>query len=85
MHSCSKNICGISFFYSKNIRSISKNKRAKMALDRSPEIFYITNANFSFVAFREEFTRISLCLCSGSSPHSLIPCLFTDQNFANNF
>ena len=35
--------------------------------------------------FRQEFTRISLCLYSASSPHSLIPCLLTDQNFANNF
>ena len=39
----------------------------------------------SFVAFREEFTRISICLYSASSPHSLMPCLLTDQNFANNF
>ena len=39
---------------------------------------------FFFVAFREEFTRISLCLYSARSLHSLIPCLLTDQNFKNN-
>ena len=44
--------------------------------------FEITLADF-FVIFREEFTRISLCLYSASSPHSLIPCLFIDQNFGN--
>ena len=47
--------------------------------------FEISLANLFFVAFREEFTRISLCLYSASSPHSLIPCLLTDQNFVNNF
>ena len=40
---------------------------------------------FFFVPFREELTRISLCLYSASSPYSLIPCLLTDQNFANTF
>ena len=35
-------------------------------------------------AFRKEFTRISLCLYSARSLHSLIPCLLTDQNFKNN-
>ena len=45
----------------------------------------MTIANFFFVAFREEFMRISICLYSASSPHSLMPCLLTDQNFANNF
>ena len=39
---------------------------------------------FSFVAFREEFTRISLCLYSARSIHSLIPCLLTNQNFKSN-
>ena len=50
-----------------------------MALDRSPEIFEITLANFSFfVTLREEFTRIPLspynarrissCLYSESAP-----------------
>ena len=57
-----------------------------MALDRSPDFFEIALANFFFffVAFREEFTRISLCLYSARSLHSLIPCLLTDQNFKNN-
>ena len=39
---------------------------------------------FFFVAFREEFTRISLCLYSARSLHSLIPCLLNDQNFKKN-
>ena len=47
--------------------------------------FEIALANFFFfVASREEFTRISLCLYSARSLHSLIPCLLTDQNFKNN-
>ena len=58
-----------------------------MALDRSsgflrlPQQFFF----FFFVAFREEFTTISLCLYSASSPHSLIPCSLTDQTVANSF
>ena len=50
-------------------------------------IFEITLAIFFFfgVAFREEFTIISLCPYNASSPNSLISCLLTDQNFANNF
>ena len=52
-------------------------KRAKMALDRSPDFSEI-------VVFREEFTRISLCLYSARSLLPLIPCLLTDQNFKNN-
>ena len=55
-----------------------------MALDRSPDFFEIALANFFFVTFREEFTRISLCMYSARSLHSLIPCLLTDQNFKNN-
>ena len=44
---------------------------------------YPSHFFFLFLApFREEFTRICLCLYS---PHSLIPCLLTDQNFASNF
>ena len=55
-----------------------------MALDRSPDFFEIALAFFfSFVVFRE-FLRISLCLYSARSLHSLIPCLLTDQNFKNN-
>ena len=47
--------------------------------------FEIALANFFFfVAFREELTRISVCLYSARSLHSLIPWLFTDQNFKNN-
>ena len=66
-------------------RPFLQNKRAKMALDRSPK-FEITLANFSFfVAFREELTRISLCSYSSSSPHSPILRSLTDQNFAKNF
>ena len=41
-------------------------------------------AHLIFVAFRKEFTRISLCLYSARCLHSLIPCLLTDQNFKNN-
>ena len=47
-------------------------------------IFERTKANI-FVAFREEITGISSCPYSASSPHSLIPCLLTDQNFGNVF
>ena len=65
-------------------KKTKKQKRAKMALDRSPEYLKLP-LPFFFVPFREEFTRISLCLYSASSPHSLIPCLLTDQNFTNNF
>ena len=54
-----------------------------MALDRSPDFVRLLLPVF-FVAFREEFTRISLCLYNARSPHSLIPCLMTDQNFKNN-
>ena len=42
-------------------------------------------SQFIFVAFRKEFKRIFICLYSASSPHSLMPCLWTDQNFANTF
>ena len=36
--------------------------------------------------FREkEFLRISSCPYGTRSPHSPVPCLSTDQNFANNF
>ena len=61
------------------------NKRAKMALDRSPDFSRLLLPIFFFlVTFREEFTRISLCLYSARSLHSLIPFLLTDQNFKNN-
>ena len=33
----------------------------------------------------EDFLRISSCPCSARSPHSPEQCLWTDQNFANNF
>ena len=57
-----------------------------MALDRSPDFLkLLLPIFFFFVAFREKFTRISLCLYSARSFHSLIPCLLTDQNFKNNF
>ena len=55
-----------------------KKERAKMALDRD------CTSHFFLVVFREEFTRISLCLYSARSVHSPIPCLLTDQNFKNN-
>ena len=62
-----------------------KEKRAKMALDRSPEFLRLPKPFFFFlVPFRKNLQEF-LCLCSASSPHSLIPCLLTDQNFANNF
>ena len=35
--------------------------------------------------FREDFLRISSCPYSESNPHSLQPCLKTDQNFADTF
>ena len=56
-----------------------------MALDRSHEFLRLPKPIFFFVTFTEEFTRISLCLYSASSPYLLIPCLLTDQNFVNNF
>ena len=36
-------------------------------------------------SFGEDFLRISSCPYSARSPHSPEPCLWTDQNFANNF
>ena len=33
----------------------------------------------------EDFLRIYSCPYSAKSPHSPEPCLWTDQNFANNF
>ena len=36
---------------------------------------------FFLVAFGEEFTRISLCPYSASSPHTLILCLLTRSKF----
>ena len=33
----------------------------------------------------EDFLRISSCPYSESRPHSLEPCLITDQNFVNKF
>ena len=47
-------------------------------------IFRDCSSHFFLVVSREEFTRISLCLYSARSLHSLIPCLLTDQNFKNN-
>ena len=47
--------------------------------------FFFFFKDHFFVAFGEEFTRISLCPYSASSPHSLMPCLLTDQKFANSF
>ena len=35
--------------------------------------------------FEEDFLRISSCPYSARSPHLPEPCLWTDQNFANNF
>ena len=46
--------------------------------------FLDDNSSF-FVTSIEELTRISLCLYSASSPHSLMLCLLTDQNFTNTF
>ena len=45
-----------------------KFSQQEMALDRSPKFFQRTTANIFLVSFREEFTRISLCLYSASSP-----------------
>ena len=47
-------------------------------------IFLDCSSHFFLVVFREKFTRISLCLYSARSLHSLIPCLLTDQHFKNN-
>ena len=55
-----------------------------MALDRSPDFFEIALANFFFCRFQKRITRISLCLYSARSLHSLIPCLLTYQSFKNN-
>ena len=67
-------------------------KRGMILKTRGPRWHWIAHLNFRedhgqflFVAFREEFTRISLCPYSGGSPISLMPCLLTDQHFANNF
>ena len=68
-----------SFSFSNNVL----NMRAKMALDCSPDFLRLLWP-FFLVVFREEFTRISLCLYSARSLHSLIPCLLTGQNFKNN-
>ena len=46
-------------------------------------IFWDCSIQFFFVAFRKEFTKISLCLYSARRLHSIIPCLLTDQNFKN--
>ena len=61
-----------------------KNKRAKMALDRSPDFFEDCSSQIFFLSLSEEFTRISICLYSARSLHSLIPCLLTDQIFKKN-
>ena len=55
-----------------------------MALDGHLN-FEMAIAIFFGVAFGEDFTRISLCLYSASNPHSLMPCLLTDQNLLNTF
>ena len=53
--------------------------------------FWDDHSQIFFVAFREEFTRISICLYSASSPHLLMPCLLTDnpaklfQNLTSGF
>ena len=49
--------------------------------------FEIALANFFFflVAFREEFTRISLCLYSSRGLHSLIPCFIHRSKFQEQF
>ena len=49
-----------------------------MALDRSPEFLRLPQP-FFFVPFREEFTRISLCLYSASSP-PLTNTMFIDRS-----
>ena len=41
--------------------------------------------NLTSSFWQEDFLRISSCLYSARSPHSPQPCLWTDQNFANNF
>ena len=73
----------------KYISLITKNHRIKKT--RGPRwpwiahlIFWDCSSHSFFVVFREEYTRISLCLHSARSLHSLIPCLLTDQNFKNN-
>ena len=47
--------------------------------------FEMAIANLFFVTFGEEFVRISSCPYSANSPHSLMPCLLTDQNFMDSF
>ena len=45
------------------------------------KLFLNLNCGFS----EEDLLRICSCLYSENSPHLLIPCLLTDQNFGNNF
>ena len=53
----------------------------------------VTQETFSLKSFQsltsgfgeEDFLRVSSCLYSAKSPHSLETCLLTDQNFANKF
>ena len=47
--------------------------------------FFFFVCSFLFVAFREEFTRISFSVVQCKWPPPLIPCLLTDQNFAYKF
>ena len=47
-----------------------------MALDRSPEFFRLPQPIFFFCRLQRRIYKISLCLYSASSPHSLVPCLF---------
>ena len=71
-------------------KSILQKKKKKARGPRWPWIAHLNCLDypsqfFVFLSLSEEFTRISLCLYSTSSPHSLIPCSLTDQNFVNNF
>ena len=71
-------------------KEFSENFKSKTRGPRWPWIAHLIFSDcscqffFFFVTFREEFTRISLCLYSARCLHSLIPCLLTDQNFKNN-
>ena len=46
-----------------------------------PRLFQNRTSGFE----EEDFLRISSCLYTAKSPHSPEPCLWMDQNFANNF
>ena len=83
LRNCSGNFdlsLNIALVYGDYRHDLILNKKDKMALN-----FWEDTGQFFLVTFRKEFTRIALCTYSASRPDSIIPCLLTDQNFANSF